>query len=66
MEEVTECKEEPTVVLTKPLSLEEESEVNKKAPNLIQRLLSLFTNVRPGSDLTGIQARLFYAFHHIF
>ncbi|KAF3452731.1 hypothetical protein FNV43_RR03164 [Rhamnella rubrinervis] len=54
-EEVTEWKEEPRVVLAKPLSLEGESEVDEKAPNLILLVLSLFTNIRPGSDLTGMQ-----------
>ncbi|PIN16796.1 Oxysterol-binding protein [Handroanthus impetiginosus] len=43
-------------VLTAPLSLEaDESDSNYRAPNIIQRILSLFSNVRPGSDLTRLQ-----------
>ncbi|GMJ07145.1 OSBP(oxysterol binding protein)-related protein 4C [Hibiscus trionum] len=45
-------KEEIKVVLTKPFSIDGESEADYRAPNLIQRILSLFKNVRPGSDLT--------------
>nr|XP_027187298.1 oxysterol-binding protein-related protein 4C-like isoform X2 [Cicer arietinum] len=52
-----EEKKEIKIVLTKPLQLEKESnsEENYRAPNLLQRLLSLFNNVRPGSDLTRFQ-----------
>ncbi|EOY32010.1 OSBP(oxysterol binding protein)-related protein 4B [Theobroma cacao] len=49
---VTRSKDETKVVLTRPLSLDGDSEVDYRAPNLIQRLSSLFKNVRPGSDLT--------------
>ncbi|XP_003595047.3 oxysterol-binding protein-related protein 4C isoform X2 [Medicago truncatula] len=44
-------------MLTKPLQLakESDSEESYRAPNLLQRLLSLFKNVRPGSDLTRFQ-----------
>lgn len=49
-------RERTKVVLTKPLSLNEESDSDYGAPNLLQRLLSLFKNVRPGSDLTSFQA----------
>ncbi|KAK5847039.1 Oxysterol-binding-related protein 4C -like protein [Gossypium arboreum] len=45
-------EDEIKIVLTRPLSLNGELEVDYKAPNLIQRILSLFKNVRPGSDLT--------------
>ncbi|TKY72756.1 Oxysterol-binding protein-related protein 4B [Spatholobus suberectus] len=47
---------ETNIVLTKPFSLgnESDSEVYS-APNLLQRILSLFSNVRPGSDLTRFQ-----------
>ncbi|KAK9029494.1 hypothetical protein V6N11_026608 [Hibiscus sabdariffa] len=45
-------KDEIKVVLTKPFSIDGESEADYRAPNLIQRILSLFKNVRPGSDLT--------------
>ncbi|KAL1359359.1 hypothetical protein AAHE18_04G102500 [Arachis hypogaea] len=41
------------IVVTKPLSLEGESDLD--APNLLQRILSLFKNVRPGSDLSRFQ-----------
>ncbi|CAN4084943.1 unnamed protein product [Withania somnifera] len=53
---VTEKKVEPRVVLTAPLSLDGESDdANYRAPNLLQRILSLFSSVRPGSDLTRTQ-----------
>ncbi|KAE9608094.1 hypothetical protein Lal_00003579 [Lupinus albus] len=50
-------KEEKKIVLTKPLSLEGESnsDTTYTAPNLLQRILSLFKNVRPGSDLTRFE-----------
>ncbi|KAK7281166.1 hypothetical protein RIF29_08902 [Crotalaria pallida] len=50
-------KKEIKVVLTKPLTLEGESnsDASYTAPNLLQRILSLFKNVRPGSDLTRFQ-----------
>lgn len=46
------------IVLTKPFSLEGESDLEPgyRAPNLIRRMLSLLKNVRPGSDLTHFQA----------
>ncbi|XP_045788969.1 oxysterol-binding protein-related protein 4B-like isoform X2 [Trifolium pratense] len=52
MQEVTK-----NIVLTKPFSLrgDSDSEENYTAPNLLQRILSLFKNVRPGSDLTRFQ-----------
>lgn len=46
-------------VLSVPLSLDDEDDSNNKdyrAPNLVKRILSLFTNIRPGSDLTRLQA----------
>ncbi|AES65297.2 putative oxysterol-binding protein [Medicago truncatula] len=47
------------IVLTKPFSLrndsDSDSEENYSAPNLLQRILSLLKNVRPGSDLTLFQ-----------
>ncbi|KAF5183628.1 Oxysterol-binding protein-related protein 4b [Thalictrum thalictroides] len=52
---VTEYNIEPNAVLTSPLSLESGSDLEYKAPNLVQRLLSLFKNVRPGSNLTQFQ-----------
>ncbi|KAG5594314.1 hypothetical protein H5410_035546 [Solanum commersonii] len=53
---VIEGEVEPRVILTAPLSLEEESnDADYRAPNLLQRILSLFSSVRPGSDLTRIQ-----------
>ncbi|XP_070018705.1 oxysterol-binding protein-related protein 4C isoform X1 [Nicotiana sylvestris] len=54
--QVLEGEVGPRVVLTAPLSLEGESDASDyKAPNLLQRILSLLSNVRPGSDLTRIQ-----------
>ncbi|MCD9560296.1 hypothetical protein HAX54_018818 [Datura stramonium] len=53
---VTEGEVGPRVVLTAPLSLEGESDdTDYRAPNLLQRILSLFSSIRPGSDLTRIQ-----------
>ncbi|XP_027901915.1 oxysterol-binding protein-related protein 4C-like isoform X1 [Vigna unguiculata] len=47
---------ERKIVLTKPLTIDSESDSDAyKAPNLMQRILSLFKNVRPGSDLTRFQ-----------
>ncbi|KAL1321123.1 oxysterol-binding protein-related protein 4C [Arachis ipaensis] len=46
------------IVLTKPFSVlaqESDAETAYKAPNLMKRILSLFKNVRPGSDLTHFQ-----------
>ncbi|KAM6580896.1 oxysterol-binding protein-related protein 4C [Cannabis sativa] len=52
----TESKEEMKVVLTKPLSLDSIDPYDQyKAPNMLQRVLSFFKNVRPGSDLTRLQ-----------
>lgn len=59
MMQVTEAKVETRVVLTKPLTFEEEADVDYAAPNPIQLVLSLFKNVMPGSDLTRFQASLF-------
>ncbi|KAI3440128.1 uncharacterized protein J3R85_003984, partial [Psidium guajava] len=42
-------------VLTAPLSLDGESQVDYRAPNLLQRVLGLLRNVRTGSDLTNFQ-----------
>ncbi|RDY10901.1 Oxysterol-binding protein-related protein 4B, partial [Mucuna pruriens] len=52
-----EEKKETKIVLTRPLTLvrESESDASYKAPNFLQRILSLFKNVRPGSDLTRFQ-----------
>lgn len=46
------------VVLAKPFSLEDEKDSELTPPNLIQRILSLFKNVRPGSDLTNFQVSI--------
>ncbi|XP_050373750.1 oxysterol-binding protein-related protein 4B [Argentina anserina] len=43
------------VFFTKPLSLESETNADLKAPNILKRVLSLFRNVRPGSDLSRFQ-----------
>ncbi|KAJ4834892.1 hypothetical protein Tsubulata_038791 [Turnera subulata] len=56
--QVTETKDESRVVLTKPVSVGGDSVGDYKAPNLTQRILSLFKNVRPGSNLTNFQARI--------
>ena len=58
---MTRSKDEIKVVLTKPFSINGESEeVDYRAPNLIQRILSLFKHVRPGSDLTHFKASSFF------
>ncbi|URE40151.1 Oxysterol-binding protein [Musa troglodytarum] len=44
-----------TAVLTPPLSLEGGLAAEHRPPNLLRRVLSLFGNVRPGSDLTQFQ-----------
>ncbi|OAY46706.1 oxysterol-binding protein-related protein 4C [Manihot esculenta] len=51
---VTKDKDGTRFVLTKPMSLDEDPDVYQ-APNLVRRILSLFVNVRPGSDLTNFQ-----------
>ncbi|CAI0553312.1 unnamed protein product [Linum tenue] len=52
------------LVLTKPLMVadrpagdhsDDDDDVEYRTPNLVQRVLSLFKNVRPGSDLTTFQ-----------
>ncbi|XP_010277207.1 PREDICTED: oxysterol-binding protein-related protein 4C [Nelumbo nucifera] len=50
---IKEAKVELNAVLTPPLSLESGSAADYRAPNLVQRVLSLFGNVRPGSDLSS-------------
>ncbi|XP_077238517.1 oxysterol-binding protein-related protein 4C-like isoform X2 [Tasmannia lanceolata] len=50
-----ETGEERGVLLTPPLSLEGGLSAEHRAPNIIHRILSLFSNVRPGSDLTRFQ-----------
>ncbi|KAJ0965579.1 hypothetical protein J5N97_026717 [Dioscorea zingiberensis] len=52
---VAQVCEEMTVVLTPPLALEGGLAAEHRAPNLLQRILSLFRNIRPGSDLTNLQ-----------
>jgi hypothetical protein len=64
-----EEKKETKVMLTKPLQLakESDSEESYRAPNLLQRLLSLFKNVRPGSDLTRFQVcNILFLFIYLF
>ena len=48
--------EETRLVLTKPLTIDGESNTDYAAPNPLQLVLSLFKNVMPGSDLTRLQA----------
>ncbi|XXG58005.1 hypothetical protein AAC387_Pa04g0428 [Persea americana] len=43
------------VVLTPPLCLEGGLAAECRTPNMLQRILSLFKNVRPGSDLTRFE-----------
>ncbi|KAK7291869.1 hypothetical protein RIF29_07366 [Crotalaria pallida] len=52
-----EGKKDTKMVLTKPFSLESDtdSDPGYRAPNLLNRMLSLLKNVRPGSDLTNFQ-----------
>ncbi|KAJ6992708.1 oxysterol-binding protein-related protein 4C-like isoform X2 [Populus alba x Populus x berolinensis] len=52
---VSEGNDDMKVVLTKPLSFDGDAYADYKAPNFVQRFLSLFRNVRPGSDLTNFQ-----------
>ncbi|XP_054807441.1 oxysterol-binding protein-related protein 4C-like [Prosopis cineraria] len=51
---VSKSKEEIKVILTKPFSLGD-TDAAYRAPNLLQRVLSLFKSIRPGSDLTHFQ-----------
>ncbi|XP_019454618.1 PREDICTED: oxysterol-binding protein-related protein 4C-like isoform X2 [Lupinus angustifolius] len=52
----SEGKKDTKIVLTKPFSLESESDnSDSRAPNLLNRILNLLKNVRPGSDLTHFQ-----------
>lgn len=48
--------DESRIVLTKPVTLEGESDIDYTAPNPLQLVLSLFKNVMPGSDLSRFQA----------
>ncbi|GMH17949.1 hypothetical protein Nepgr_019790 [Nepenthes gracilis] len=43
------------IILSTPFLLEWESNVDHKAPNILQRIISLFKNARLGSDLTTFQ-----------
>jgi hypothetical protein len=55
---VQENKEEKKIMVTNSLlqlANELDSEEGYKAPNLLQRLFSLFKNVRLGSDITHFQ-----------
>lgn len=48
------------ITLTKPVSLEGGSDAaDYRAPNLLQRILSLFKDVRPGSDLSHLKVTNF-------
>ncbi|KAL6585597.1 hypothetical protein OROMI_002241 [Orobanche minor] len=56
MLQVTEGDLGTKALISAPLSLEsEESDSKYRAPNIIQRVLSLLKNVLPGSDLTRFQ-----------
>ncbi|KAA8535778.1 hypothetical protein F0562_030788 [Nyssa sinensis] len=52
---VTEGDVETRAILTSPLSLEGESDVDYRVPNVLQCILSLLKTLRPGSDLTRFQ-----------
>ncbi|XP_024024223.1 oxysterol-binding protein-related protein 4C isoform X3 [Morus notabilis] len=52
---VMEGKKETQIFLTKPLSLKGDVNDEDGVPNMLQRVLSLFKNVRSGSDLTRMQ-----------
>lgn len=43
------------IIIASPFSLDGASDDDYKAPNLLQRILGLFKNVGPGSDLTRLQ-----------
>ncbi|CAN8230514.1 unnamed protein product [Cochlearia groenlandica] len=43
------------LVLTKSFSLDDEKDSEHTTSNIIRRILSLFKNIRPGSDLTNFQ-----------
>ncbi|RDX84004.1 Oxysterol-binding protein-related protein 4C, partial [Mucuna pruriens] len=55
---------ETKIVLSKPLTLESQSDSdvnsNYEAPNILQRILSLFKNIRQGSDLSCFKAKSVY------
>ncbi|KAK4265532.1 hypothetical protein QN277_026574 [Acacia crassicarpa] len=51
---VSQSNDEIKVILTKPFSLGD-TDASYRAPNLLQRVLSLFKNIRPGSDLSHLQ-----------
>ena len=51
---------EAAAVLTPPLSLEGGLAAELRPANLAQRVLSLFRNVSPGSDLSHFQVRLLF------
>ncbi|XP_020578740.1 oxysterol-binding protein-related protein 4C [Phalaenopsis equestris] len=48
-------RQAPRPTLTPPLSLDKGLAAEHRPPNLFQRVISLFRNVRPGSDLTNFQ-----------
>ncbi|XP_058222789.1 oxysterol-binding protein-related protein 4C isoform X3 [Rhododendron vialii] len=51
----TSNRKRKAVVLTAPLKLEGEGGDEYRAPNILQRVLGLLKNVRPGTDLTRFQ-----------
>lgn len=58
-EEEQTQKQKQVTVLTQPLSLEGGLAAEHLPPNVIQRVLSLFRSIRPGSDLTHFQVTYF-------
>lgn len=51
------CFKDTKIVLSNPLTLESQSDsdANHEAPNILQRILSLFKNIRQGSDLSSFK-----------
>lgn len=50
------AEEEPTVVLTAPLALEEGLLAEFRPPKMMQQLFGLLHGMQPGADLTNFQA----------
>ena len=61
MQAESQCE---AAVLTPPLSLEGGLAAELRPANLVQRVLSLFRNVRPGSDLSHFQVRACVMMEH--
>ncbi|XP_010536899.1 PREDICTED: oxysterol-binding protein-related protein 4B-like [Tarenaya hassleriana] len=55
---MAEAETAKRVVIAKPYSLGDEKDSEYTAPNFLRRILSLFKNVRPGSDLSHFQVKM--------